>query len=262
MDQIDLSKFLILFHQTLISIISVPNIPVVTSVKEFYQALEDELPKIIQKGDILVCAHTPWSRVNGPIFKIDDMIPSSKAIELANELEKDPKKIEIILQLSNEVVKVGRNVIITQNKAGVVCANAGVDESNAGIGYALGVPDDPDHLAREIRQFVQSKLNVHIAVIISDTVGRALRKGAVNIAIGVAGIPAMKSEIGKKDLFGYEMRVSEIAIADEIASAAELLQGQTAEGSPFIIVRGYNIDFEGEETAKILNRPNDERLFK
>lgn len=246
----------------MISIISVPNIPVVTSVKEFYQALEDELPKMLQTGDILVCAHTPWSRVSGPIYKIEDMIPSSKALELAKELEKDPKKIEIILQLSNEVVKVGRNVIITQNKAGVVCANAGVDESNAGIGYALGVPEDPDQLATDIRQFVESKFNIQVAVIISDTVGRALRRGAVNIAIGVSGIPAMKSEIGKKDLFGYEMRVSEIAIADEIASAAELLQGQTDEGSPFIIVRGYNINFKGEETAKMLNRPEDERLFK
>ena len=161
-----------------------------------------------------------------------------------------------------EVVKIGRNVIITENKAGIICANAGVDESNAGLGYAIGVPEDPDKLAREIRQFIKDKLRRQVAVIISDTVGRALRRGAVNIAIGVAGIPAMKSEIGKKDLFGYEMRVSEIAIADEIASAAELLQGQTDEASPFIIVRGYNINFDGEEKARILNRPKDERLFQ
>lgn len=212
--------------------------------------------------DILVCAHTPWSRVNGPIYKIDKMEPSDEATELAKKLDKDPQKIEIILQLSNEVVKIGRNVIITENKAGIICANAGVDESNAGLGYALGVPEDPDKLACEIRQFIKDKLRKQVAVIISDTVGRALRRGAVNIAIGVAGIPAMKSEIGKKDLFGYEMRVSEIAIADEIASAAELLQGQTDEASPFIIVRGYNINFDGEEKARILNRPKDERLFQ
>ena len=160
------------------------------------------------------------------------------------------------------MIKVGRNVIITENKAGIVCANAGVDESNAGLGNAIGVPEDPDALAHEIREYIKQNCGKSVSVIISDTVGRALRRGAVNIAIGIAGIPAIKSEIGKKDLFGYEMRVSEIAIADEIASAAELLQGQTDEATPLIIVRGYKFDLEGPLNAKYLNRPSEERLFK
>lgn len=246
----------------MISIISIPNIPIIESEKQIFQVLKSSLVNLIENGDILVCAHTPWSRVRGPIYEIDKIEPSAKAIKLANELDKDPKKIEIILQLSKQVIKVGRNVIITENKAGVVCANAGVDESNAGIGYALGVPEDPDALAQEIREFVKQTCGKSIAVIISDTVGRALRRGAVNIAIGTSGIPAMRSEIGRKDLFGYEMRVSEIAIADEIASAAELLQGQTDEATPLVIVRGYSLDFSGPPSAKYLNRPNEERLFQ
>lgn len=248
--------------KSLISIIAVPDIPIIKSEEQFFRILKSSLENMIEDNDILVCAHTPWSRIRGPIFEIEKVEPSDEAIKLATELDKDPKKIEIILQLSNEVIKVGRNVIITENKAGIVCANAGVDESNAGIGYALGVPEDPDALAEEIRQFIHQSSGKKVAVIISDTVGRALRRGAVNIAIGTAGIPAMKSEIGKKDLFGYEMRVSEIAIADEIASAAELLQGQTNEAAPLIIVRGYEINFEGPLSARYLNRPNEERLFK
>ncbi|MCE7737483.1 MAG: coenzyme F420-0:L-glutamate ligase [Candidatus Heimdallarchaeota archaeon] len=246
----------------MISIIAVPDVPIIKSEEQFFQFLKSSLGNIIEDNDIIVCAHTPWSRVRGPIYEIDKVEPSEKAIKLAADLDKDPKKIEIILQLSNEVIKVGRNVIITENKAGIVCANAGVDESNAGLGFALGVPEDSDALAQEIKQFISQNCEKKVSVIISDTVGRALRRGAVNIAIGTAGIPAMKSEIGKKDLFGYEMRVSEIAIADEIASAAELLQGQTDEASPIIIVRGYDINFEGPRSAKYLNRPKDERLFQ
>ena len=216
----------------------------------------------IEDNDILVCAHTPFSRILGPLYKISDMIPSEKAERIAQDLGKDPKKIEVVLKSSQKVIKTGRNVIITENKAGIVCANAGVDESNAGLGYAVAIPDDPDALARETKKRIYDELGKKVAVIISDTVGRALRRGAVNIAIGVAGISAMRSDINKKDLYGYVMRVSQIAIADEIASAAEMLQGQTDEAIPFVIVRGYKIDFTGSESAKTLNRPENERLFK
>jgi coenzyme F420-0:L-glutamate ligase/coenzyme F420-1:gamma-L-glutamate ligase len=246
----------------LISIIGVPNVPIIKSEDDFFQTIKFNVGDKINTGDILICAHTPWSRIKGPIYEISKMNASNDAIEIASQIEKDPKKVEIILQLSNEIVKIGRNVIITENKAGIVCANAGVDESNAGIGFALGVPEDPDKLAQNIRNYILQNCGKSVAVIISDTVGRALRRGAVNIAIGTAGIPAMRSEIGKKDLFGYEMRVSEIAIADEIASAAELLQGQTDEGTPFVIVRGYDYNFEGPKSAKYLNRPKNERLFQ
>lgn len=246
----------------MISIIPIPDIPIILTEEELWEVIIAKSKDLIQKGDILVCAHTPFSRVMGYKREIISMKPSSHALEIAKEFNKDPNKIEVVLQASKKVVKMGRNVIISENRAGVVCANAGVDESNAELGHAVLVPDDPDELASHVRGHFKKKLGVDIAVIISDTVGRALRKGAVNIGIGVSGIPAFRSEIGKKDLFGYEMRVSEVAIIDEIASAAELLQGQTDEGVPFVIVRGYKINFEGEESARAINRPEGERLFK
>lgn len=246
----------------MISIIPIPGIPIIQTEEELWEVIISKSRNLIQDGDILVCAHTPFSRVMGYKREIKSMIPSSKALQIAKDFNKDPNKIEVVLQASKKIVKLGRNVIISENRAGVVCANAGVDESNAELGYAVLVPDDPDKLAADVRAHFKQKLGVMIAVIISDTVGRALRRGAVNIGIGTSGIPATKSEIGKKDLFGYEMRVSEVAIIDEIASAAELVQGQTDEGVPFVIIRGYRINFDGQEKGRSLNRPEEERLFK
>ena len=207
-------------------------------------------------------AHTPWSRLFGPIYTLDDMIPSERAVILGQELEKDPKQIEIILQESDEVVKYGRKVLVTQNKAGIVCANGGIDQSNAGIGKLVAVPHHTDEVATKISEYIYSVSGKRVAVILSDTVGRALRRGAVNIGIGVHGINAMESEIGKKDLFGYTMRVSEVAIIDELASAAELVMGQTTEANPFVVIRGFEFDWTTDTNAKILNRPADERIFK
>ncbi len=243
----------------MISIIPVENIPVFKNETELWDSIKS-ISNLLVDGDILVCAHTPFSRVMGPIYDLETIKPSSKAVSISKEINKTAEKVEVVIRESKKIIKVGRNVIISENHAGIVCANAGVDQSNAGIGKAIGIPRDPDELARHVQKIVSN--GKKIAVIISDTVGRALRRGAVNIAIGVAGIPAMRSEIGKKDLFGYTMRISQIAIADEIASAAELLQGQTDEASPFVIIRGYKINFEGKETATILNRPENERLFK
>lgn len=245
----------------MIKIFEVENVPIFQKEEEIWTSFDNLVIPIIESGDIIVVAHTPFSRTRGPIFKLSEVVPSSRAIELAKQVDKTPEKIEVILQLSNKIIKVGRNVIITENKAGIICANGGADESNAGLGYVLGIPPDPDALAEEIKDYIFKKCSKNVAIIISDTVGRALRMGAVNIAIGTSGLPAIKSEIGKNDLFGYEMRVSEIAIADEIAAAAELLQGQTDEGNPFIIVRGYEINFEGPNDARSLNRPENQRLF-
>jgi len=245
-----------------ISIIPVLDFPLVQSEDEFWASLISSLRDEIQDGDILVLAHTPYSRVAGPIYKIEDIVPSAQALEIASQIHKDPRKVEIVLKNSTEVVKVGNGVIITKSKAGIICANAGVDESNTGIGYALGIPEDPDVLAQKVRSYIFSKLGVHPAVIISDTVGRALRIGAVNIAIGVAGIDPLLSKIGSHDLFGYELKVTRTAIADELASAAELLQGQSDEGIPLVIIRGYKYVRKEDSTARLLNRPDDKRLFR
>ncbi|MCY3411043.1 MAG: coenzyme F420-0:L-glutamate ligase [Candidatus Heimdallarchaeota archaeon] len=246
----------------MLQIIPIMDIPLIETEDQLWSSLLDSLQGTVQDGDILVCAHTPFSRVMGYKYNLADIKASKQAIEIAEQINKDPRKIEVVLKNSTKVVKVGRGVIITENKSGVVCANAGIDQSNASLDHIIAVPEDPDALASQIRDRISSKLYMDVAVIISDTVGRALRKGAVNIAIGCAGIDAMRSEIGKKDLFGYEMRVSTVAIADELAAAAELLQGQTDEAIPFVIIRGYKFQYTGDSSAKSLNRPEDERLFR
>lgn len=248
--------------QLMIQLIPVENIPIVKTEDELWENLLREVKKVGKDGDILVSAHTPWSRVRGPIYKLSEMTPSERAKEIAKISEKPPEKVEVVLQESREVIKVARNIIVSENSAGIICANAGVDESNAGIGQAIGVPKDTDGLAREIRRRVKEECGISVAVIISDTVGRALRIGAVNIAIGVAGIRPIYSEIGKVDLFGYTMRFSEIAIADEIASAAELIQGETDEAKPVVLVRGYKYESMDNVSARVLNRPSEYRLFK
>ncbi|MDH5402127.1 MAG: coenzyme F420-0:L-glutamate ligase [Candidatus Heimdallarchaeota archaeon] len=246
----------------MIQLIPVIPFPIVNTEDEIWSSLQNSLKDLLEDGDILVSAHTPWSRVKGYIYDISEVQPSARAIEIASIIDKPAAKIEVILQSSLNIEKIERNLIIATNKAGILCANAGIDESNAGIGKLIAVPEDPDNLALEIRNFVKEQLHKDIAVIISDTVGRALRRGVVNIAIGISGIPCIRSDIEKKDLFGYEMKVSQVAIADEIASAAELLQGQSDEGVPFVIVRGFKINFEGEQSARFLNRPKEERLFR
>lgn len=244
-----------------IEILPVLGVPIIENEDQLWNSLKETLKDLIIDGDVLVCAHTPFSRVMGHSFSLEEFSPSDKAKTIANIVSKDPRKIEAILQHSKDVVKVGRNVVIAENLAGIVCANAGIDESNAGPGKLVAVPPDPDRLAEKIRNFVQDNLGKSIAVIISDTVGRALRRHAVNIAIGVAGINPVKSYIGSRDLYGYELRVSTIAIADEIASAAELVQGQSKEGIPFVIVRNVQYEVNGL-SAHDLNRPEQERLFR
>lgn len=245
-----------------ISVIPVLDIPILESETQLWDELAVALSNIeIQDGDVLVMAHTPFSRVRGLQYRIADVVPSEQANELAAQINKDPRKVEIILQHSKEIVKVGRGVIIARNNADIVCANAGIDESNAGLGFAIAVPADPDALAKEFAEFVRKRFNVEVGVIISDTTGRALRRAAVNIAIGTYGVPAIRSEIGKVDLFGRELRISTVAVADELASAAELVQGQTNEGVPLVIIRGFAFDFS-EEGSRKLNRPDEERLFK
>jgi len=245
----------------MISIIPIDGIPIMETEDDYWQAI-DKVAQQLEPMDVLVVAHTPWSRINGPNYILTDIKPSPRAVELGALLDKDPRHVEVILKESKAIVKTGRKVIVTENHAGIVCANGGVDQSNAGLGHLIGVPHHPDQLATTIRTRIRETYDINVAVIISDTVGRALRRGAVNIGIGVAGIAAMRSEKGKQDLFGYTMRVSEVALIDELASAAELVQGQTNEANPFVIIRGFDYPSTEDTTASILNRPANERIFK
>jgi len=226
-----------------IKLIGLEGIPLVKS--------GDDISKIIKEailnsdydlcdGDIILIAETLISKAEGNIIKLDDIVPSDKAVEIAEICKKDPKLVELILQNSTEIVEVGPNFIVTETKQGFVCANAAIDESNVEDGLATPVPENPDQSAREIREFLESEFEKDLAVIITDTQGRAFRIGAIGTAIGCSGINPLWVRVGEKDLYGRELETTEIATADELASAASLIMGQADEGLPAVIISGFS----------------------
>ena len=226
-----------------IKLIGLEGIPLVKS--------GDDISKIIKEailnsdydlcdGDIILIAETLISKAEGNIIKLDDIVPSDKAVEIAEICKKDPKLVELILQNSTEIVEVGPNFIVTETKQGFVCANAAIDESNVEDGLATPVPENPDKSANEIREFLESEFEKDLAVIITDTQGRAFRIGAIGTAIGCSGINPLWVRIGEKDLYGRELETTEIATADELASAASLIMGQADEGLPAVIISGFS----------------------
>jgi coenzyme F420-0:L-glutamate ligase/coenzyme F420-1:gamma-L-glutamate ligase len=216
---------------------------------------------VLADNDALVIAQKIVSKAEGRIVDLRTVRPSRKASSLARKLHKDPRVVELILQESKEIVKVQNEIIITETKHGLVCANSGVDQSNlAGADTAVLLPQDPDASARKLRSAIRKKSGKDVAVVITDTFGRPFREGQINVAIGVAGLNPIRSYIGSKDMFGRKLHVTEIAIADEIASAAELVMNKS-DGVPVAVVRGLAFD-NGGGSARRLIRPKKNDLFR
>ena len=215
----------------------------------------------IQDGDILVVTHKIVSKAEGRIVDLASIKPSTKAISMAKEHDKDPRVMELILMESTQILRAKNGIIISETKHGFVCANAGVDQSNVEGDTAVLLPVAPDESAGRIQEAVKKKIGKEIAVIITDTFGRSFRNGQTNVAIGVAGINPIKSYIGTYDMYGRKLRVTEIAVADEIASAAELVMGK-AEGTPVAIVRGYIFEKVSKTSVKSLLRAKERDLFR
>lgn len=216
----------------------------------------------IQDGDIIVVTHVIVSRAEGNVIDLNEVLPSEFAKTIAKEFGKDPRLVEIVLRESKSIIRMGNGHLITETKHGFICANAGVDKSNVpGERKVALLPRDPDLSARIIRQRIKEISGKDVAVIISDTHGRPLRNGEINVAIGVAGIKPIRDRRGERDLFGYTLRVKQTAIADELSSAAELVIGQASEGIPVAIIRGYIYEKAENVTAKDLIRPREKDLF-
>lgn len=216
----------------------------------------------ILDGDIVVIAQKIVSKAEGRIVDLRTIRPGMMASNLAREQRKDPRVTEVILRESASIVKAKSGIIISETRHGFVCANAGVDQSNAeGKESAVLLPADPDRSARRLSDSIERKTGAKIAVIIADTFGRPFRIGQTNTAIGVSGIRPIKSYIGKRDMYGRKLRVTEIAIADEIASAAELVMGKS-ERIPVAIVRGYGFEKASNATIRDLIRPKKSDLFR
>jgi coenzyme F420-0:L-glutamate ligase/coenzyme F420-1:gamma-L-glutamate ligase len=218
---------------------------------------------ILEDGDIVVIAQKIVSKAEGQIVRLSSLIPSSVAIQLAKQYKKDPRTTELVLRQSKNIVKTSNGVIISETKHGFICANAGVDQSNImnSEETALLLPDDPDASAKKIMLMLKEKTNREIAVIITDSFGRPFRNGQTNVAIGIAGINPIMSYVGKKDMYGKKLKVTEIAVVDELASTAELVMGKS-KGIPIAVIRGF--DFIRSENALIngLIREREKDLFR
>jgi len=215
----------------------------------------------LRNGDVLVVAQKIVSKAEGRFVSLASIRPSNKAKELARTLGKDPRHIEVILRETKRVVRRRGKHLIVQTRHGLVCANAGVDRSNVqGKNVVSLLPKDPDRSARRIRAQIQQIAGRQVAVIVSDTFGRPWRMGQTNVAIGLSGMNPMIDYRGTKDMFGYRLLVTMIAVADELASAAELVMNKS-DGIPVAIIRGYP-HHPTRGSARRLVRPPRQDLFR
>ena len=231
----------------------------------------DDLPSLItqaaedgpgiESGDVVVVTQKIVSKAEGRIVSLADVTPSPEAERLSVETEKDPRLVELILRESNRIVRQRGPVLITETKHGFVCANAGIDASNVGPeGLVSLLPEDSDRSASFIRAAIQERSGADVAVIITDTFGRPWREGHTNVAIGLAGMLPFADYVGRVDPQGYELRVSTLAVADELAAAAELVHGKL-DRVPVAIIRGYAYP-RGEGSARELVRDPEKDLFR
>jgi len=216
-------------------------------------------------GDIVVVAQKVVSKAEDRLVDLRKVTPGAQAKELARSVDKDPRHVEVILRESRAVIREKPGVLIVENNLGLIMANAGVDHSNvetdAPDEIVLLLPEDPDASAENLRSALSKRFGVTTGVIVNDSVGRAWRIGTTGLAIGVAGLPAVVDLKGDKDLYGRELRVSEQAVADEMASAASLLQGQGAEGKPVVLIRGF-ASYAAAQPATASLRPADQDMFR
>jgi coenzyme F420-0:L-glutamate ligase/coenzyme F420-1:gamma-L-glutamate ligase len=234
----------------------------------------DDLPEIISaglreaeielvSGDVLVIAQKIVSKAEGQRATLSDFAPSTEAYRLADIVRKDPRHVEAILSESTEVIRANEGVLIVAHRLGFVMANAGIDQSNVGDDpeAILMLPRDPDATCARLKAELELRHKVDMAVIINDSFGRPWRTGVVGMAIGVAGLPALHSLVGQLDLYGRALRITEVALADELAAAASLVMGQSAEALPVVHVRGFAATGERSNAAALI-RPKERDLFR
>jgi len=211
-----------------------------------------------ESDDVVVVAQKVVSKVEGRVVDLSDVDPSPRAYELA--ADQDPRRLEVILRESREIVRARPPLVIAETRHGFVCASAGVDASNAkGRDTLVLLPVDPDASALRLRNRIGELAEVDVGVIVSDSFGRAWRRGTTDVALGVSGVVALRDLTGDRDSMGYELHATEIAVADEIAGAAQLVMGKT-DGIPAAVVRGLKAAGDGRATDLVM--PRDRDLFR
>jgi coenzyme F420-0:L-glutamate ligase / coenzyme F420-1:gamma-L-glutamate ligase len=251
-----------------LTLLAVPGIPLVAAGDDLAGVLVAALAQAdmnLRDGDVVVVAQKVVSKAEGRVVDLAGVEPSARAVALAVEVAKDPRLVEIILHESVGVVRYRPGVLIVEHRLGTIMANAGVDRSNvdpeSGAEPVLLLPCDPDASAERLRDRLSDAFGVRLGVIVSDSFGRAWRRGTVGIALGAAGLPAVMDLRGRGDLFGRTLQATETGFADEIAAAASLLMGQAGEGLPAVVVRGLAWSGAALPAAALI-RPAAEDLFR
>jgi len=221
----------------------------------------------LRDGDVLVVAQKVVSKAESRYVDLRDVEPSERALELAREVDKDARLVELVLRESSDVVRKRRGLLIVAHRLGLVLANAGIDRSNIaqsdGSDRVLLLPEDPDVSAARLRAELGARTGTHVGVIVSDSLGRPFRRGTVGVAIGAAGVASLIDLRGTPDLFGRKLEDTEVALADEIAAAAGIVMGQAAEALPAVLVRGVPRPANAvHRAASALARAREEDLFR
>jgi coenzyme F420-0:L-glutamate ligase/coenzyme F420-1:gamma-L-glutamate ligase len=247
-----------------ITCLALPPLPAVTPGYELAGGIAAAAPEDLGDGDVLVVAHKVVSKAEGRVRRLGDIEPGEHALALAAEHGKDARLVQAVLDESVELLRAVEGVLICVTRHGFVCANAGIDQSNAGPeGELVLLPEDPDASARRLRAAVEALRRVRPAVIVADSFGRAWRLGETDVAIGLAGLTPIDYWHGRPDAFGRELRVSSIAVADAAAAAADLTRAKdTLE--PVVLVRGLEryVTREDGPGAGALRRPPEKDLFR
>jgi coenzyme F420-0:L-glutamate ligase/coenzyme F420-1:gamma-L-glutamate ligase len=247
-----------------------PGIPLIEPGDDLGAIVLEALPRAginLRDGDILVITSKIVAKAEGRLVNLAQVAPSSAAEALAQQAEKDPRLVELILSESREVLRVRPGLIIVEHRLGFVCANAGIDHSNVrGKGgdpenWVLLLPAAPDASAAKVRARLEAVSGARLGVLIVDSHGRAWRLGTVGVAVGLSGLPALADLRGEPDLFSFSLRITQVGVADELAAAASLVMGQAAEGTPVVHVRGFPYELREATLSEIL-RPKEMDLFR
>lgn len=248
-------------------LVALPGIPLVQPGDDLVAMIIEAVERCgerLRDGDVLVVAQKIVSKAEGRLVRLETVRPSERALALAERTGKDPRIVELVLGESEEVMRCARDVVIVAHRLGWVMANAGIDQSNVepeGGDAVLLLPSDPDASCAKLRDGLGALAGVEVGVIVNDSHGRAWRNGSVGVALGVAGLPALLDLRGRPDLFERRLRITEVGLADELASAASIVMGQADEGRPVVLARGVPYG-RREGCALELVRPRELDLFR
>jgi coenzyme F420-0:L-glutamate ligase/coenzyme F420-1:gamma-L-glutamate ligase len=244
---------------------ALPGIPMIAAGDDLAAIIAKALRDadlVLAAGDVLVLAQKIVSKAEGRLVDLATIVPSPRAVALAEETGKDARLVELVLSESTEVLRHRPGVLIVAHKLGLVLANAGIDRSNVdGREHVLLLPRDPDRTCAELRRAIAATTGVEVGVMIIDSIGRAWRNGTIGTAIGVAGLPGLLDLRATPDLFGRPLETTEVGLADELAAAASLVMGQAGEGTPVVLARGLGYG-RRDGTARELVRAREKDLFR